>query len=403
MTRRPTSWLNRSILGIVLATFFSDFSHEMATAVLPLYIADLGLGPAALGVIEGLADFLVSLSKLGGGLVGHRVVRKRPLAALGYLTTGFATAAIGLVNGFGKVVALRSIAWVARGFRSPLRDSLLSDAVEPTHFGRAYGLERAGDMLGAVAGPLAAALFVFLGVNYRHVLLWTVLPGALAAGAMFFLVRSRTLERAEVAAYAARSKRPRFPRRFWGFVVGVLLFGLGDFSRTFLILLAANSMQAAHGPTTNPFFLAILLYAAHNFVAALVAYPIGHLADRMPKLNILLGGYILGVATNIVLALWGAHFAAVVVAIVMSGIYYSIEETLEKATAAAYVPAPLRSLGFGTLASANAMGDMVSSLYVGTLMQMGQPQVAFGLAAAFGAAGVAWLWRFSSRFTGEQP
>jgi hypothetical protein len=65
-------------VGIITATFFSDVSHEMATAVLPPYLATIGLGPAALGVMEGVADFRVSLSKLGGGWVGHVVKRKRP-------------------------------------------------------------------------------------------------------------------------------------------------------------------------------------------------------------------------------------------------------------------------------------------------------------------------------------
>lgn len=67
------TWINRTVIGIVLATFLSDFSHEMCTAVLPLYLSTLGLGPAALGLIEGVADFLVSLSKLAGGVVGHLI------------------------------------------------------------------------------------------------------------------------------------------------------------------------------------------------------------------------------------------------------------------------------------------------------------------------------------------
>src|SRR5437667_11431678 len=94
---RP-SWISRTVVGIVLATFLSDFSHEMCTAVLPLYLATLGLGPAALGLIEGVADFLVSLSKLAGGVVGHHVRRKRPWASLGYFVTTVATWAIALVG-----------------------------------------------------------------------------------------------------------------------------------------------------------------------------------------------------------------------------------------------------------------------------------------------------------------
>jgi MFS family permease len=166
---RVRSWANRTVISIVLATFFSDFSHEMATAVLPLYLATVGLGPAALGIIEGLADFLVSLSKLGGGVVGHRVVHKRPWATAGYVVTTLATGAMGLVTSLAALVGLRATAWVGRGFRGPLRDHLLADAVEPTHYGRAYGLERAGDMLGAVVGPLAATLLGWLGIEFHNV------------------------------------------------------------------------------------------------------------------------------------------------------------------------------------------------------------------------------------------
>lgn len=230
---RGHSWITRSVVGIVLATFLSDFSHEMCTAVLPLYLATLGLGPAALGLIEGVADFLVSLSKLAGGVVGHQIRQKRPLASLGYLTTALATWSIALVEGLVSLVSLRGVAWVGRGFRGPLRDYLLADAVEPTHYGRAYGLERAGDMLGAVVGPLMATLLVWAGIEFRTVILWTLIPGLLAAGSIFFLIKERETAVAFPGNPTQQPRRP-FPRAFWIFLVGVLLFGLGDFSGHFL-------------------------------------------------------------------------------------------------------------------------------------------------------------------------
>src|SRR5438093_13250453 len=67
--RRYRGWITRGVVGIVVATFFSDVGHEMATATLPLYLGSIGLGAAALGLIEGLADLLFSLSKLAGGWV----------------------------------------------------------------------------------------------------------------------------------------------------------------------------------------------------------------------------------------------------------------------------------------------------------------------------------------------
>ena len=102
-------------------------------------------------------------------------------------------------------------------------------------------------------------------------------------------------------------------------------------------------------------------------------------------------------ATNLLLALLGGSLSWLVVAILLSGVYIAAEETLEKATAAEFLPRELRSLGFGTLACVNAVGDMVSSLYVGFLLEAGHPQVAFGTAAVLGALGVLWLAWFARR------
>lgn len=389
----PRRWLNRTVVAIILATFFSDVSHEMCTAVLPLYLTTIGLGPAALGVIEGVADFLVSLSKLLGGYVGHRVQRKRPWASLGYLVTTLGTSGIALVGSLAAVLTLRSAAWVGRGFRSPLRDFMLADAVQPQYYGRAYGLERAGDMLGAVVGPLLAFTLLWSGWEFRAIILATMVPGLFAAGAFFFFTQEKTTVPAmpPTNSHASSAVPPRFPKAFWLFLIGVFLFGLGDFSRTFLVWLAAKAMGEDGNPVTGTLSLAVLLYMMHNLVSAVAAYPIGMLGDRRAKLPVLLIGYALGVLTNGLLALWGGNLTWLIVAIVLSGVYIAVEETLEKAVAAELLPREQRSLGFGILACANAVGDMVSSLYVGLLLEAGYAMWAFGIASGVGVLAVIWL------------
>jgi MFS family permease len=381
-------WLTPAVLAIVAATFFSDFGHEMATAVLPMYLAGLSLGPLALGAIEGVADFVSSLSKLGGGYLGHVTRHKRVWASLGYVVTAVATSAIALAEGLAAILTLRCLAWGGRGFRGPLRDALLAEAVPATHFGRAYGLERAGDMLGAVAGPLAAILFLWLGLSLGSIILWALIPGLAAAAFMFFF----THEKEEgLSAAPPPPARSALPARYWWFVGGVFLFGLGDFSRTFLIYLAAKAAGSGEGMKVGALTLAVALYAGHNLISAAAAYPFGFYGDRRSLPGVLVVGYALGVATNLLLAVGHAVLGMLACAVVMSGVYIAIEETLEKAAVAEQLPREARSLGFGVLAAANAVGDMLSSLYVGYLLQIGQPAWAFGIAAAFGAAGVAWL------------
>ncbi len=386
-------WVTRTVVGIVVATFFSDVGHEMVTAVLPLYVAALGMGPAALGMMEGAADLAFSLSKLAGGAVGHRVQRKRPWAAAGYALTLLGTGLIAVVQVIAAVASLRAVAWFGRGFRSPLRDFMLADEVGPTHFGRAYGIERAADMVGAVVGPLIAALLVWAGTGFREVILWSIVPSALAVGAIVALTRDRVGPAPPTAAAAASAPAAGsagMPRDYWLFVGGVLLFGLGDFSRTFLILLAARAL----GETTSASGLlsvAILLYAGHNLVSALAAYPAGRLGDAWSKPGVLVVGYALGVVTNLVLALGGGSLPWLMVAIALSGVYIAIEETLEKAVVASLLPRERRSLGLGVLASANALGDLGSSVFVGLMLAAGHSRLAFAAPAAVGALGVTWM------------
>ncbi|HUQ01118.1 MAG TPA: MFS transporter [Kofleriaceae bacterium] len=396
----PPRWLTRTVVGIVVATFFSDVGHEMVTAVLPFYVASIGLGTGALGLMEGAADLAFSLSKLAGGAVGNRVEKKRPWAAAGYAVTMLGTGLIALVKGVAAVISLRAFAWFGRGFRSPLRDFMLADEVGPTHFGRAYGVERAADMVGAVVGPLLAALLVWAGTTFDDIILWSIIPSALAVAAVVFLTRDRgaAAATASASAVAAAPAPPTtttggMPRAYWLFVSGVLLFGLGDFSRTFLIVLAVRALGEHGGVLTT----AVLLYAGHNLVSAFAAYPAGRLGDAWSKPKVLVGGYALGVATNVLLAVGGASLPLLCVAIVMSGVYIAIEETLEKAVVASLLPRERRSLGLGYLASANALGDLGSSLFVGFVLAAGHPTLAFAVPAAVGALGVAWMTSLVAR------
>jgi MFS family permease len=86
-----------------------------------------------------------------------------------------ATAAIGLATAVWQVAVLRALAWMSRGIRSPARDMLLTSIAPKGAYGRAFGVERAGDNAGAIIGPLAASgLVALLGV--RHAILLSIVP-----------------------------------------------------------------------------------------------------------------------------------------------------------------------------------------------------------------------------------
>jgi MFS family permease len=414
---KSTRWLGPAAYGVIVATFLSDVGHEMATAVIPMYFASIGLGATALGAMEGAADLILSLAKIAGGVVGHRIKRKREVAAIGYAVTAIGTASMGLARAPAMLGVLRAGAWVGRGFRAPLRDYLLSASVAKTHYGRAYGIERTADMLGAVAGPAFALAFVALGISYHSIMLASFGPAIGAAASILFLAKQPPAESARSAesAHSRSGASPPTPRAlappasqsdartdyklppaFYRFVIGVALFGMGDFSRSLLILLAARAFSS-HGATlgVSPGTLAVSLYAAHNVVSAIAAFPAGRYADRFSKKSVLLVGYALGVVTNGLLFVAGETALGIVCAVVLSGVYIAIEETVEKAAVASALPDEKRTLGFGVLATANAVGDMASSIYVGVLLDSTHPSWAFLVAAIFGTVGITWIALFT--------
>ena len=77
------SWLNRTILALGIVSFFSDFGSEMATALLPAFLASLGFLPVFLGVIEGLANAANILIRTGAGGASDYTEKRKAFAAVG--------------------------------------------------------------------------------------------------------------------------------------------------------------------------------------------------------------------------------------------------------------------------------------------------------------------------------
>src|SRR6266446_9532879 len=152
----PQRWLNRTVLGLGLASLFSDWSHEIATTVMPAFLASMGVAAAWLGLIEGAADGLSSFAKMASGYYTDKLQRRKPIAVIGYLVTAFGTASFGLASTAWHVLVARACAWLGQGVRTPVRKTLLAAAVTRETYGRAFGFERMMDTVGAIIAPAAA-------------------------------------------------------------------------------------------------------------------------------------------------------------------------------------------------------------------------------------------------------
>ena len=379
-TSQRSSWLNRTVLGVGLTSLFSDWSHETATAILPAFLAAIGAGPAWLGAIEGIADGLSSFTKLAAGHFTDRLKRRKPLALFGYAFTAFATASFAFATHAVHVLFGRVSAWLGRGVRSPAKKALLAADVSPNAYGRAFGFERLMDTVGAIAGPLTALwLLEITAHSYRKVFLWTLVPGLIAVLSFWFLVRERPIAARPQRSFLLGLKT--LPAPFRRLLLGVGIFGAGDFSHSLLILYASRMLAPAHG-LARAASLAVALYTLHNVFYAGSAYFSGWLSDHVPSRKVVLAaGYALASLTAILLCTGTHSLPLLMVIFILAGLYIGTEEALEDSLAAELVPKDQHGMAFGTLAAVNAVGDFLSSLLVGFLWSAFNVQTAFAASA----------------------
>ena len=383
--RSGLRWLNRTVIGIGLASLFSDWSHETATAVMPAFLATMGAAAVWLGLIEGVSDGLSSFAKMASGYYTDGLQRRKPIAVIGYLMTALGTAAFGLASAAWQVLLARAFAWLGRGVRTPVRKALLAAAVTPQTYGRAFGFERMMDTLGAIVGPSTAfVLLQALHHRYRPLFGLTLIPSLIAAGLILFLVKET--ERKPVAHVSFGERLRSLPAAYRRFVFAVGLFGLGAFAHTLLILLATQRLTPSLG-ATKAASAAVGLYVLHNIFYASFAFLGGWLGDRLSKKWLLCCGYVLAAAMSFCIIALPASLWSFVLIFVLGGTNVALEETLEDSLCAQLVNPPQHGMAFGVLATVNGVGDFCSSLVVGVLWTTAGIPAAFSYSLALALLG----------------
>ncbi len=371
-------WLNRNILGMGLASLFSDMNHEMASAVLPMFLSSVLGAPAfALGVIEGVADGVSTLFELWSGWYSDRIGKRKGLAALGYFVTAVSTAAFAVATNWWHVLLGRTAGWIGWSIRSPVRDALLTESTTEATIGRAFAFHRTMDTLGAILGPLIATLLL-AHVSIRVIFFVSIVPGLCGFVSIVLLVKEKSRK--------PDLRRPwhtmkSLPRDFIKFLIPVGLFGISNFAPTLLILRAQDLLTPSLGALTAGAF-AVGLYTFSNVVYALVAYPMGVLADKFGKRAILSLGFALFGILCLGFLLADERKWILVALFACVGIYTAIIESSQPALASTLMPEDQHGAGFGLMSTVDGIGDFLSSITMGVLWTTVSPNAGFAAAGA---------------------
>ena len=201
----PHAKLPRVVWATAWVSFFADFSTELFYGVLPaFYLHTLAIGVITLGLIEGIAESIVAVTKLWSGSLSDRTGHRPAWMVAGYGISTLTKPIMAFVSGGLLIGTLRGMDRLGKGIRGAPRDALVSGAVDQRRRGRAFGVQRAMDHSGALVGGLVAAGLLALGlVGPRDLFLLSAIPGAAAVLVILFFVREPETGRDQAEAPCA--------------------------------------------------------------------------------------------------------------------------------------------------------------------------------------------------------
>jgi MFS family permease len=332
----------RNVTALGLVSFFTDVSTEMVLSVLPLFIVGtLGASKALLGAIEGSAELTSYATRMISGSWSDRIGKRKVFIIAGY-TVSTASKPFFASSGWVPVFLARSADRIGKGVRTAPRDALIADSVSESKIGRAFGLHRSIDQLGAIVGP-AAAFVLLQFVDIRGIFLASVIPGAFAVIILIFLVKEVAIKKCGSESRPSVFKNIKTcikgnnPLIFLLIISGI--FSLGAFNFSFVLLRASDlGIEESLIP---------IVYAAINISHAAIGIPSGMLADKIGKEKMLIVAYFVFLLSSILMvALSGNAFYAFIIAATF-GLYAGISETIQRAVIPRYVASELRGTAFG--------------------------------------------------------
>lgn len=380
--------VGRVVLTLGFVSLLTDVSTESVAAILPLYLTVvLGLSPVAYGLVDGLHQGVSALVRLGGAWVADRTDRPKWVAFTGYAVSAVARAFLLLASGVTGVAAVVTADRVGKGIRTAPRDAMISSATPTEHLGRAFGVHRMLDTVGAALGPLIAFALLWLVPGGYTVVLVVSLAFAVVGVALLGLLAPDQRIRREHTGPTPPPFRTRdlADRRLRPLLVVAGLLGVLTIGDGFLYL--ALIERGGFAVTWFP-----LLYVGTNLAYMCLAIPLGRTADRVGRSRVYVVGHLALVCAYLCAVAPAPVSVTTIGTLLLLGTFYAATDGVIAALAGRLVPVQARASGIAAAQTVVAVARMVASAGFGVLwLALGVVPamllVALLLAAAVVAAG----------------
>lgn len=388
----------RNVTALGLVSFFTDFSTEMVLGVLPFFIVStLGASRVLLGAIEGSAELTSYAFRMISGSLSDRAGKRKIFVLAGYAASTASKPFFAAASGWIDAFLVRTGDRVGKGIRTAPRDALIADSVPEMRVGRAFGLHRTIDQLGAIVGPVAAFALLQV-VDIRGVFLASLIPGAIAVIILIFFVKEVVVKRSSkdtkqsIFRNIGMLVNGNKPLVFLLIIAGI--FSLGAFNFSFILIRASDL-----GVEEN--FIP-LVYAAINVTHAAIGIPSGILADRIGKEKMLIIGYSVFLASTLLMVILAENMLYAYVLAAVFGLYAGISETVQRAVIPRYVASELRGTAFGLYNLVIGVCFFASNIVFGFLWDAFSLAAAVTYSAIFTVVAIAGMTVFMRRYANAQ-
>ena len=365
-TNSPQKIITRTVWILSLVSLFNDIASEMLIPVMPMFLKQIGFTIVAIGILEGIAEAVAGLSKSYFGKQSDISGKRLPFIQLGYTLSAISKPMMAMFIYPVWIFFARTLDRLGKGVRTAARDAMLSDEATPATKGRVFGFNRSMDTFGAVLGPaIALAFLYFYPGDYKALFLWSIIPGI----AVILLTRiikekkkpvitNTTATKTRVSFFAFVGYWKTSSAQYKKLVTGLLLFALFNSSDIFLLLkMKENGLNDTE---------VLGIYIFYNLVYAIIAYPVGMLADKLGLKKIFLIGLAAFAAVYIGFA-FNNNLVVFFLLFILYGFYAAATDGISKAWISNIVDKSETATAIGTYTGFQSICALIASSVCGLL------------------------------------
>ncbi|HJS64314.1 MAG TPA: MFS transporter [Nitrososphaeraceae archaeon] len=329
-----------------LVSFFTDISTEMVTSVLPLYIIkDLDLSRTILGAIEGSGEFVNYIFRIPSGYISDKIGKRKILILIGYGISTVSKPFFIFVTSSLDTIIVRISDRIGKGIRTAPRDALIADSIDQSTSGKAFGIHRTLDQIGAIIGPLFAFLIFELFQNIQYIFLLSIIPGIISLFILIYFVKDKLYTNSKKGltniTFFSNLQILFIENKTFVYIVIILgIFSLGAFNYSFVLLKSSDlGVEQSFVP---------IIYTIINITHTIIGIPSGILSDRIGKERVLIIGFLLFIISTIFMYFSDKNNIIYIISIpLIYGLYVGISETIQRALISKYVSQQNRGTAFG--------------------------------------------------------